>query len=143
MLGPAPPRAQVLPDRQLPGTTVLTGNYVHIPVAVHIRRVHGVGGVLLCQQVALPAAMVPAAGVVYQTTQYQKQRFRMLGVLSINGSPSCGVNLTYYEGEGPGTGAYMEELQDALSQAWIGIRVKGVQDAKPDEAVAMIAKLDS
>ena len=67
----------------------------------------------------------------------------MLGVLGIDGSPSCGVDLTYYEGEGPGTGAYMEELQDALRQAGIDIPVKGVQDAKPDDALALIAELDS
>ena len=85
-----------------------------------------------------------AASVVYQAQQYRKQGFRVLGVLGIDGSPSCGVDLTWYEGEGPGTGAYMEELREALKKANLAdIPVKGVQDALPDEAVALIEKLDS
>ena len=83
-----------------------------------------------------------AESVIYQCHQYKKQGFRVLGVLGIDGSPSCGVDLTYYEGERPGTGAYMEELQGMLKEAGIDIPVKGVQDAKPDEAVALIAELD-
>ncbi len=85
-----------------------------------------------------------AADVVYQVRQYRKQGFRVLGVLGIDGSPSCGVDLTWYENEGPGTGAYMEELREALKKAGMeDITVKGVQDAKPDQAVALIEELDS
>jgi len=83
-----------------------------------------------------------ARDVVYQAKQYRKQGFRVLGVLGIDGSPSCGVDLTYYGGEKPGMGAYMEELTKALEDANLDFPVKGVMDAKPDEAESLIASLD-
>jgi predicted secreted protein len=84
-----------------------------------------------------------AMDIVYQARQYQKQGFRVLGVLGIDGSPSCGVDLTFYEKEKPGRGAYIEELSEALDKAGLKIPVKGVMDAKPDEAEMLIASLDS
>jgi len=83
-----------------------------------------------------------AQDVVYQVRQYRKQGFRVLGVLGIDGSPSCGVDLTYYKGEKPGKGAFMEELTAAFTAAGLDVPVRGVMDAKPDEAEALIAELD-
>ncbi len=83
-----------------------------------------------------------AQGVVYQVKQYRKQGFRVLGVLGIDGSPSCGIDLTYYDGEKKGKGAYMEELEGALAAEGLDVPVKGVQDAEPDKAVALIEQLD-
>lgn len=37
----------------------------------------------------------------------------------------------------------MEELIEALKKAGLDIPVKGVQDAKPDDAVALVSMLDS
>ena len=83
-----------------------------------------------------------ARDVVYQAMQYRKQGFRVLGVLGIDGSPSCGVDITYYSGEKPGKGAFIEELTQALADAKLDFPVKGVMDAKPDEAETLIATLD-
>jgi len=83
-----------------------------------------------------------AQDVVYQTRQYMKQGFKVLGVLGINCSPSCGVDCHAYEGEKPGSGALIEELTEILKKAGLEIPVIGVMDAEPDKAVAAIEKLD-
>jgi len=84
-----------------------------------------------------------AADIVYQVKQYQKQGFRVLGVLGLDGSPSCGVDLTWYGDEHAGRGAYMEELIAALKEAGLEIPVLGIQDAAPDKAIEIIRRWDS
>lgn len=83
-----------------------------------------------------------AADVVYQVKQYLKHDFKVLGVLGINCSPSCGVDCHAYNGRKPGKGAFMEELTEALEAAGLEIPIIGVADAEPDNAVAQIEKLD-
>jgi len=83
-----------------------------------------------------------ARDIVYQAKQYRKQGFRVLGVLGIDGSPSCGVDITYYGGEKPGKGAFMEELTQALADNGLDFPVRGVVDAKADQAETLIAELD-
>lgn len=75
--------------------------------------------------------------------EYRKYGFKVLGVLGLDGSPCCGVDLHYYKGEKPGSGALMEELIPVLEKEEPPVKVRGVQDAKPEEAVALIGELDS
>ncbi|MCE5270742.1 hypothetical protein LLH00_05605 [bacterium] len=84
-----------------------------------------------------------ASDIVYQVRQYRKQGYRVLGVLGLDGSPSCGVDLTWYGDEHAGRGAYMEELIIALKEAGLDIPVLGIQDAAPDKALEIIRKWDS
>ena len=83
-----------------------------------------------------------AQDVVYQVKQYRKQNFKVLGVLGINCSPSCGVDCHAYNGRKPGKGAFMEELTKALEAARLELPVIGVTDAEPDQALAVLEKLD-
>ena len=83
-----------------------------------------------------------AQDVIYQVKQYRKQNFKVLGVLGINCSPSCGVDCHADNGSKPGKGAFMEELTEALEAAGLEMPVIGVMNAEADKAVAQLEKLD-
>ena len=74
--------------------------------------------------------------------EYRKYGFSVLGVLGIDGSPCCGVDLMYYQGERPGSGAFMEELIGVLEKENPAVPVRGIKDAEPEAAVALIEELD-
>jgi len=82
-----------------------------------------------------------ARDVAYQARQYLKQDFKVLGILGINCSPSCGVDCHAYNGRKPGKGAFMEELTEVLDTAGLKIPLIGVVDAEPEKALASIEKL--
>ncbi|MFC2077088.1 hypothetical protein ACFLT7_08400, partial [candidate division KSB1 bacterium] len=84
-----------------------------------------------------------ARDVVYQTRQYLKHGFRVLGILGINCSPSCGVDCHAYNGAKPGKGAFMEELTEELRLEGLELPVIGVADRESDKAVPVIERLDS
>jgi predicted secreted protein len=80
--------------------------------------------------------------VVALIRQYRSYGFSVLGVLGIDGSPCCGVDLMWYGKERPGTGAFMEEVIAAMGQESPPVVVKGIQDAEPEAAIALIEELD-
>ena len=84
-----------------------------------------------------------AQDVVYQAKQYLKHGFKVLGVLGINCSPSCGVDCHAYNGAKPGKGAFMEELSEELRIEELELPVIGVADAEIEKAVEKILELDS
>jgi predicted secreted protein len=69
-----------------------------------------------------------AENLVYQIKEYQKYGFRVLGMLGINGSPTCGVNTTYYKGPTPGKGAFIEELIKTLDVHGLHVPIRGITD---------------
>lgn len=83
-----------------------------------------------------------ARDVAYQIRQYRKQGFRVLGIMGIDCSPSCGVECHAYNGEEPGKGAFMEELTEVLDKEGLQLPVFGVRDAEPEKALAWIEELD-
>ncbi|MFC2124539.1 CD3072 family TudS-related putative desulfidase [Bacteroidota bacterium] len=74
--------------------------------------------------------------------QNRKWNFKVCGVLGIDGSPCCGVDLYYNEGEKPGTGAFMEELKPLLAKCNPAVKIRGIQDAKVEEAVELVKNWD-
>ncbi|MFH1068593.1 MAG: CD3072 family TudS-related putative desulfidase [Candidatus Glassbacteria bacterium] len=84
-----------------------------------------------------------AQDVMYQTRQYLRHGFRVLGILGIDCSPSCGVNCYADNGAKPGKGAFMEELSDELKNEGLEMPLIGVADAETGKAVESIIKLDS
>jgi len=77
--------------------------------------------------------------VVYQIKQYQNCDVQVLGVFGKEGSPSCGVETTYYDGkERPGKGIFIEELSDELEQEGIDLPVVQFQDNKPQANLAIV-----
>jgi predicted secreted protein len=79
-----------------------------------------------------------ASRVIYQTRQYQSCGVAVLGVLGKNGSPACGVEMTWKDEYGPGTGAFIEELQAELSEQDVDLPITGMVDSKPEEALAIV-----
>jgi len=79
-----------------------------------------------------------ACQVVYQIEQYRKCGVRVLGVFGKNGSPACGVEMTWKDEYGPGTGAFTEELQAELAKRGLDVPVTGLVDRDPDAALAIV-----
>ena len=55
------------------------------------------------------------APVLEQVTEYLARGYRIVGLVGIAASPSCGLFTTHFRsGEGPGRGVFMEEVLAAL-----------------------------
>jgi predicted secreted protein len=83
-----------------------------------------------------------AENLVYQIKEYKKYGFKVLGVLGILASPTCGVGLKYYKGLDETDGAFIEELKKAFDKAALDLPIRGLNDLEPDENVALIRELD-
>lgn len=79
-----------------------------------------------------------ARDLVYQIAEYQKCGVKVLGVLGKNGSPSCGVEMTWRAEYGPGSGAFIEELQAELKEQGINVPVVGMVDSEPRAALDVV-----
>lgn len=79
-----------------------------------------------------------ARQVVYQIEQYRQCGVRVLGVFGKNGSPACGVEMTWKDEYGPGTGAFIEELQALFAERGLDVPVTGLVDRDPDAALAIV-----
>jgi predicted secreted protein len=77
-----------------------------------------------------------AEQVVFQMKEYRFQGLTMIGVVGNDGSPSCGVDMTYFpEADpnkrfGPGQGVFIEELKSLMKEARLELPVKGNEDKK-------------
>lgn len=82
-----------------------------------------------------------AENLVYQIKEYQKYGFRVLGILGINGSPSCGVDKTYYKELKSGKGAFIEELINTLKANGLQVPIIGMSDGSPARNLERIGLL--
>jgi predicted secreted protein len=79
-----------------------------------------------------------AENLVYQIKEYQQYGFQVLGILGINGSPTCGVNWTYYQGLKTGKGAFIEELIQTLEANGWQVPMRGMTDDSSKRNLALI-----
>lgn len=72
---------------------------------------------------------VLAAGeIACQVLEYQKHGFEVLGVLGVNGSPTCGVESNWEEGrENDKPGVFMDALMKEFKQRNIQLLFRGVK----------------
>jgi hypothetical protein len=82
-----------------------------------------------------------AQNIVYQIKEYRKHGFRVLGMLGIETSPSCGFGWTYYQKARKGNGAFIEALLAAFEDAGLDIPIIGINDLKPEQNMARIQEL--
>jgi len=69
-----------------------------------------------------------AGDTVYQVRQYEANGFKVLGIIGINGSPTCGVETNWTAGEEPpGPGVLIQELRDQLLRAGFDVPIRGVK----------------
>lgn len=83
-----------------------------------------------------------ARNTAQQVTDYLRNRFSVIGVLGINGSPSCGVETTWSnDSELPGYGELISELSNQLAQAGAQVPIKGIRSRNVAHAVKAIREL--
>ena len=84
-----------------------------------------------------------ADDIMYQIEEYQKNGFQVIGVLGMNGSPSCGVE------EGWGTdghvsdtpGILIQMLQESLAEKGMNIPMRGMRAYEIEKAVSAAKEL--
>ena len=71
---------------------------------------------------------------IHQIAQYQSLGFEVLGVIGVNGSPTCGVETNWANDEESfGPGIFMRELSNALVESGISIPMRGVKVYQPEQ----------
>ncbi len=75
--------------------------------------------------------------LIFTIQEYQFQGMEVVGVIGKEGSPSCGVNQTWYNdtGHGEGQGVFIRELKEKLKHNKLDIPVIGVADHKQNETI--------
>jgi predicted secreted protein len=87
-------------------------------------------GRVLCRRLAREQAQ--------QIQAYLGGGIRVLGILGKNGSPSCGVEVTWAGGVCPGPGAYMEVLAAELQARNLPVEMTGMRDSESTQALAVV-----
>ena len=82
-----------------------------------------------------------ADNLVFQIKEYIKYGFQVLGILGIPGSPTCGVDFSYYKTMTPGKGTFIEELIKALEANELDIPIRAVYDLDPERSLATVKEL--
>jgi predicted secreted protein len=81
-----------------------------------------------------------ALNCIRQVEAYQQCGITVLAILGKNGSPTCGVAMTWRDGVVPGSGVFIEELQIGLRERALQIPVLGIEDADPAAVLKGLAK---
>jgi predicted secreted protein len=77
-----------------------------------------------------------ASRVVWQMEQYVRNGFTLVGVLGVNGSPTCGVETGWRaDVEVSGPGVLIRELQTACVQRGLSVQARGIKAKEPVGAV--------
>jgi len=83
-----------------------------------------------------------AAGVAFQIAEYTRHGFEVVGIIGVNGSPTCGVETNWAADiEASGAGVFIQALQERLGAAGIDIPMRGVKAANAQHAVAVANEL--
>ncbi len=98
------------------------------------QRMAGENGKALCREIA--------NSIVFQVEEYRKNGFEIMGLVGINGSPTCGVETTWFNGqEQDGPGVLIKILSDDLNQRCLSISMRGIKAYEPQKAAATVAEL--
>lgn len=100
--------------------------------------------VAVCMAKELPRKLCQAMvdNIVYQVEEYRRHGFHIVGVIGINGSPTCGVETTWSDNcEHEGQGIFIRMLDRALTEKAIPIYMTGIKATEPKQAVAAVGKL--
>jgi predicted secreted protein len=98
------------------------------------RRMAEEAGRTLCREMA--------GRLVRQVAEYEANGFEVVGLIGINGSPTCGVDTTWSEGrELRGQGVFIQELADELEKRSLSIPMRGIKAYEPQAAVSVVTEL--
>jgi predicted secreted protein len=91
-------------------------------------------GKALCRKIA--------QDLVYQIEEYQQNGFEVVGIVGINGSPSCGVETTWSnDQEERGSGVFIQMLAEECHRRNIRLLMRGIKAYEPQRAVAAVMEL--
>lgn len=80
--------------------------------------------------------------VVFQIEEYIGNGFKVLGIIGINRSPSCGIDTTSKDNkEADGQGVFVEALKKALEKKDIRIDMIGIKASELDKSMIRIQKM--
>jgi predicted secreted protein len=80
--------------------------------------------------------------LVYQLVEYRKNGFELVGVLGINGSPTCGVETTWAnDQEMQGAGVFIQMLDEECRKRGIALAMRGIKAYDARRAVAAVVNL--
>ena len=118
-------------DRQVDAKVSRTIEFEDTRVAA---RMAEEGGQRLCRELA--------RGLVHQIEEYQKNGFEIVGVVGINGSPTCGVETGWSNGrEVTSPGIFVRILVEECGRKGITLATRGVKAAEPQAAIAAVREL--
>jgi len=82
-----------------------------------------------------------AKEIVFQLEEYIQYGFKIVGIIGVNRSPSCGVETTTKEGnETGGRGVFMEIIENELEKKGINIPMIGSKTSRQAESVERIKR---
>lgn len=97
----------------------------------------------LAEEEGRDACREMARNLVYQIEEYRRHGFEIVGAVGNDGSPACGVDLTYYwgKGNGEGTGSFIQAVREEFEKNDIALEFIAVQDHRWEENVARLKRL--
>lgn len=93
-----------------------------------------------------PAAQALVNRIAYDTVEqisdYQSNGFSVIGILGINGSPSCGVETTWRDDcEPAGYGELTQAIASQLKLCGLQVPIRGIRSKDVDHAVETVREL--
>jgi len=83
-----------------------------------------------------------ANDLVQQVEDYQKHGFEVIGVVGINGSPTCGVEIGWSTtGETHDPGEFIQTLREELDKKGISLPMRGIKAYEPSHVTSTLAAL--
>lgn len=80
--------------------------------------------------------------LIYQIKQYQLNGFTVIGMLGINGSPTCGVESTWADGkETAGSGIFIKIFKEESADQGVNIPIRGIKAQEPQIAIEILKGL--
>jgi predicted secreted protein len=81
--------------------------------------------------------------LIYQIKQYQLNGFTVIGMLGINGSPTCGVETSWANGkETAENGILIKVFKDECSDQGVNIPIRGIKAQDPAAALEILRGLN-
>ena len=94
---------------------------------------------LLCEKGSLKQLHYKAEEVAVQIQEYKSYGFKVLGVIGVNRSPSCGIETTTKDNcEVKGRGVFIELISEACCRRGYAIEMIGVKTSETDESIKKV-----
>jgi predicted secreted protein len=79
--------------------------------------------------------------LIYEIKQYQFHGFDVVGILGKQGSPACGVTMTWLDNrQQEGVGVFIRLFRERLAEEQLDVEILGVADHEQQKAIDWIAQ---